>query len=350
VPPSAPLLTVRGVRHGAQRPGRPDEHRADRTGAVIPLRPPAWEWSFLEDGALALDSHELWHEPEPESDEALSQTAPRRGELKPTPRFVTVARMPPRAPRGAGRAKQRRSSRRVRRFSLLTIVLSVVVITLVLTAFGSGAPASITNAPSPSKRLLPDGPPQPQIIALQGPLRLQVPVAQSRVTAIGFHAAENGALPLEPLGRQGNRGLIGRVVDRIFGGDTGGLVYYRLEGGRGPSSAVLVVGAAPDTDVFSPVEGTVTGITDFVLDGKRRGVRIDIQPTSAPSLVVSVTRLRPDPALTVGSAVVAAGSRIGTVLDLSRLERQALARYTQDAGNHVSIEVHPAAAATLALP
>jgi hypothetical protein len=98
------------------------------------------------------------------------------------------------------------------------------------------------------------------------------------------------------------------------------------------------------------VEGTVTGITDFVLDGKRRGVRVDIQPSTAPSLVVSVTRLRPDPALTVGSAVVAAGSRIGTVLDLSRLERQALARYTQDAGNHVSIEVHPAAAATLALP
>jgi hypothetical protein len=30
------------------------------------------------------------------------------------------------------------------------------------------------------------------------------------------------------------------------------------------------------------------------------------------------------------------------VIDLSRVERQALARYTQDAGNHVTIEVFPA--------
>jgi hypothetical protein len=50
----------------------------------------------------------------------------------------------------------------------------------------------------------------------------------------------------------------------------------------------------------------------------------------------------------VGAAVAAARSKIGSVLDFSRYERQALARYTQDAGNHVTIEVHPAA--TLALP
>jgi hypothetical protein len=46
--------------------------------------------------------------------------------------------------------------------------------------------------------------------------------------------------------------------------------------------------------------------------------------------------------------VAAATSKIGTVLDFSRVERQALARYTQDAGNHVSVEVRPAA--TLAIP
>src|SRR5262249_62374671 len=31
--------------------------------AVGPRRPPAWDWSLAEDGALALDSHELWDEP-----------------------------------------------------------------------------------------------------------------------------------------------------------------------------------------------------------------------------------------------------------------------------------------------
>ena len=46
---------------------------------------------------------------------------------------------------------------------------------------------------------------------------------------------------------------------------------------------------------------------------------------------------------TVGAAVTASSSKVGTVMDFSRVERQSLARYTQDAGNHVSVEVHPAA-------
>ena len=48
-------------------------------------------------------------------------------------------------------------------------------------------------------------------------------------------------------------------------------------------------------------------------------------------------------ALTVGSAVSAARSKIGVVVDLAGVERQALARYTQDAGNNVSLSVRPAA-------
>ena len=63
----------------------------------------------------------------------------------------------------------------------------------------------------------------------------------------------------------------------------------------------------------------------------------------SPSLVVSVSRLRPDPSLVVGGMVTRAGSRLGQVLDLSRVERQTLARYTNDAGNHVLLEVRPAA-------
>jgi hypothetical protein len=34
---------------------------------------------------------------------------------------------------------------------------------------------------------------------------------------------------------------------------------------------------------------------------------------------------------------------VGRVLDLSGVERQALSRFTQDAGNHVSIELRAAA-------
>jgi hypothetical protein len=225
----------------------------------------------------------------------------------------------------------------------------VLLVTLALTAFGPAAPqrVSATSVPAPPSSLLPDAQPHTQIVAIQGPLKLQLPIAQAHVTAIGYHAGANGALALDPLGRQGNRGFLRRLVDRIVGSEGGGIVYYRLEGGGHAGTSVLDVGAAPGTDVFSPVDGTVIGITDFVLDEQPRGVRIDVQPASAPSLVVSLTRLRRDAALTVGMSVAAGVTKLGAVLDLSGLERQALARYTRDAGNHVSVEVRPAATLSL---
>ena len=63
--------------------------------------------------------------------------------------------------------------------------------------------------------------------------------------------------------------------------------------------------------------------------------------------MISITHVRVDPSLVVGAAVTAAGSKIGSIVDFSRAERQALARYTNDAGNHVVVEVHPAATSSL---
>jgi hypothetical protein len=276
----------------------------------------------------------------------LSQSPHPPPGLKALRSYVTLPPMPrPRPTGAASRARSRRAARRLRRFAVGTIVASFAVVTLVLTAFGSSAPARIA-APLVPSHLLPDTPPQAQIVALHGPVRIQLPVAQARLTALGYHSGAGGGLALKPLGTQGNRGLLRRLADRILGSSSSGLVYYRLDGGGSPN--VLDVGASPATDVFAPVDGTVVGITDFVLSGGARGVRVDVQPASAPSLVVSLTRLRADPALTVGMSVAAGRSKLGTVLELSRLERQALARFTQDAGNHVSLEVH--AAPTLTLP
>jgi hypothetical protein len=256
---------------------------------------------------------------------------------------------PPKAVQEARRARRRRAAgdQRARRVALLVLASSAVAVMLLLTAFGSGSAAPSPTAPAPAHRLLPTGPPRPQIVAQRDTLRIQMPVAQSRLTAIGYHGVDNGALELEPVGRKANEGILGRLFRKIAGGGDGGIAYYQL-GGSGPAKSVLDVGAAPGTDVYSPVDGTIVGITDFVISGHALGSRIDIQPASAPSLVVSLTHLRSDPALKVGTAVTAATSKIGTILDFSRVERQALARYTQDAGNHVSLEVHPAA--TLAIP
>lgn len=224
----------------------------------------------------------------------------------------------------------------------------VAVITLLLTAFGTGTPARVAStAPAPAQRLLPTGPPAPLVVALQGALRLQLPIAQSKVTAVGYHAAGDGTLALHPLGRQSNAGLLSRLAHRIFGGGSTGLGWYQLEGGSGPATSSLDVGAAAGTDVYSPVDGKIVGITDFVVNNHVYGRRIDIEPTTAPSIVISITHLRPDSSLTVGSSVAARTSRIGALIDLSRVEKQALARYTNDAGNHVSVEAHSSVSVSL---
>jgi hypothetical protein len=249
-------------------------------------------------------------------------------------------------PRARRTREARRAAARARsaRIAALVLAAAALLITLLLTAFGSGSTRALeATAPAPATRLLPAGPPRPQVVAVRGSLRIQMPVAQSRVTAVGYHATSGGVLALSPVGRQANAGLLARIARRLLGTGGSGLSYYLLGGKDGPATAVLNVGAPPGTDVYAPVDGTVVGITDYVISGRKRGARIDIQPSGAASIVVSLTHLRPDPALSVGSMVSAASSKIGTLLDLADVERQALARYTNDAGNHVAVEVHPAA-------
>jgi murein DD-endopeptidase MepM/ murein hydrolase activator NlpD len=258
-------------------------------------------------------------------------------------------------PRASAHAQARRrraekaAARRKQRLTGLVLLASVAFVVLLLTAFGSGGSKAVrTAAPAPATRLLPAGPPRPQVVALEGSIRLMLPVSLQRVTALGYHASPDGALALRPVGRQVNQGLVGRVTRSLFGSGGGsGLRYYVLGGGSGPSTASLDVGAPPGTDVYSPVDGTVVGITPYVLAGKHMGARIDVQPNGNPSVVVSLTHLRPDPNLTVGSTVTATTSKVGTILDFTQIERQALARVTPDAGNHVAIAVRTA---TLSLP
>ena len=239
--------------------------------------------------------------------------------------------------------REARAARRARRFALLTLLAIVLVVALALSAFGgSSRQVKALAFVNPVAQL--QTRPFPQIVALHGGVRLQLPIAQNRTTAIGYHAATDGALALTPIGRQGNEGLLQRVFHKIFGGSGGSPVWYQLDGG---SPSALDVGAAPGTNVYSPVDGTVVGITPYVVGGRRFGSRIDVQPQNAPSLVVSLTQLRADPSLSVGSSVVSGATRLGTVVNLAVVEQQALARYTNDAGNHVSIELLPAAALIL---
>jgi len=256
--------------------------------------------------------------------------------------------VPPRPHRGPRRERRRqaRRSRGARRTAIFALLAVAFLLTLVLAAFGSSS-SNERSVPASAARLAPPGRPLPQVVATQGSLHLQMPISQRDVTAIGYHGAGEDALPLDPVGRQTNQGVFSRMFHWIFGGGGDELRYYQLSGGDGPSTGGLDVGAVAGADVYAPVEGTVVSVRDYVLDGRRYGDVIEIQPTGAPSVIVTATHLRADPALTVGSPVGAVTTKIGVVLDLSSVEEQALARHTGDAGNHVTLEVHPAASLSL---
>jgi hypothetical protein len=245
------------------------------------------------------------------------------------------------------RARRRRPERNAARFLLAALLSTVLLLTLLLTAFGTWSAPPVATKPLATPAVLPGGQPLRQIVATVGSLHLQLPVSQSAVTAIGYHHTRDGALRLEPVGRQGNAGLLARLWDKLAGSERTSLVWYQLGSDGGPGTSVLTVGAAPGTDVYSPVDGTVVGISDYVVSNRTLGARIDIRPLEAPSVVVSLTHLRADPALAVGSNVEKSRSKVGVIVDMTSVERQALARYTQDAGNNVSVSVRPAAVSSV---
>jgi hypothetical protein len=253
--------------------------------------------------------------------------------------------MPSSRPTRRRRVERRevRAARRARRFALLTFLAIILVVALALSAFGSSTP-SIDALAVGNVVVSKQTKPFPQVVALHGVVRIQMPIVQSQATAIGYHASSENAISLKPLGHQGNEGALQSVLHKIFGGGGGHPTWYQLDGG---ATSALDVGGAAGTSVFAPVDGTIVGLTPYIVAGRRFGSRIDIQPQSAPSLIVSMTQVRPDPSLKVGSSIVSGATRVGVVADLSRVERQALARYTNDAGNHVSIELRPAATLVL---
>jgi len=123
-----------------------DESPAN-TGNVVGLRPPPWEWSFETDGSLALL---------PELDEDRGNRLIAVGTSASVPRMAQP-QAPGLAYRRAERQAMRARVRRARRTAALAVVACVCLVVLLLTAFGSGKTAEVTNTgPAPTGRLLPE--------------------------------------------------------------------------------------------------------------------------------------------------------------------------------------------------
>lgn len=227
----------------------------------------------------------------------------------------------------------------------------LVVVTVIATALRSGSSSSNTSAAIasvPPTQLAPNVPPAPRGLATApGNLVLDVPITHRRVTAIVYHGVgDTAVVPLAPLGSQRNAGILNTISKMLTGAPDGGggPSYYVDASGQGPSTGSVDVGAAAGTNVYSPVDGKVVSIQPYVIAGTAHGSVIEIQPTATPADVVTLTNLSAVPGLAVGAPVLAAKTQLGTVVDLSKVLSQEMAKYTSDAGNHVHIQVGPAPA------
>jgi hypothetical protein len=243
--------------------------------------------------------------------------------------------------------RRRPDHRRTRRRIALAVVL-LVVVTVIATALRSGSSANTATAIAsvPPTQLAPNAPPAPVGLATApGNLVLDVPITQRRITAIVYHGVGTAqVVPLAPLGSQRNAGILSTIAKMLTGtpDSGGGPSYYIDDAGQGPGTGSVDVGAVAGTDVYSPVDGKIVSIRPYVIGGRTYGSEIEIQPTSTPADVVTLTNLRTTSGIAVGTPVSAAKTKLGTVVDLSKVLSQEVAKYTSDAGNHVHIQVGPA--------
>lgn len=213
-----------------------------------------------------------------------------------------------------------RPRRRLRapRWLTLALAMSVAILLWVgVTANKQVDPAPVAAAPLQSDvpvrpvvegRVSRSGRAAPATFAAVEDLALAVP--HTRAVEIAFHEASQAeALPLVPTGRLVANDNATRFTAPA---DTTG-PSYRVLSSRGrprpPTSAVDIVVPKGDA-LMSPVDGTVTSVTEYPLYGRVHDWRVEITPTARPDLTVVMIHLL-EPSVGVDTEVVAGRTPIG---------------------------------------
>lgn len=235
-----------------------------------------------------------------------------------------------RSRRAVRRQADRYQSNRVMLTVVAPALLVAVLITAVVLAFydggsdGAAQPATGQLAsPVPPTGIGEETAPQRVVLARAGQVEVVLPVAEKQVTAVLFHpAGEPGAINMDPA--QG-------VAHNVLSDD-----------GGEPGTSGIDVGAPAGTTVYSPVDGVVTAVVPNRIAGRPEGLAVVITPAGVPDAAVRVSHIEPGPegvVPQVGTAVGAGRTVLGRVRDLSRVARFEIARYTNDAGNNVQVDL-----------
>ena len=232
--------------------------------------------------------------------------------------------------RALRRQTDRHESSHVLRTVVAPAVLAVAVIVAIVFAVtggdgsGSAAVGPVASPVPPSGIAATPAAPQRVVMARSGRLEVVLPVSQKQVTAVYFRAAADpGGIAMTPASSLPH-------------------AVTQEESASGAPLAAVDVGAPAGSVVYSPVDGVVTAVSPYRVLGSPEGLSIVITPSGMPDVAVNVTHVEPGPdgaVPQVGSAVGAGRTVIGRVRDMSRVEVPAIARYTNDSGNHVTVEL-----------
>lgn len=238
-------------------------------------------------------------------------------------------------------ADSRRRRRTLRWVALgLVSLAAMLAVAIWLVSSGISVGASVADGMLSTTDAIPaTGRPEPLAVANVDDVRIQLPIARRGVTAIGYYSRRDGALlALEPQGRRIDRSFGEPLFRRFLATEQPtGLSWIALHDRGEPN--IAAIGAIPGSEVYAPVSGTVTAITDRVLDGRLYGSVVRIQPLGDAETVIVLANLEPDATLSVGDNVADGASLVGRVIDVAHVQRQPLARYTHDSGANLELSV-----------
>lgn len=233
--------------------------------------------------------------------------------------------------------EKRRSTRSLRLVALVAMLTAALVVTgwWVREQLRVDTPA--VHATPSVQAVLATGRPEELTLAQVDDLKIKLPIARNRITAIGYFTIRDGdVLTLDPEGAPATRSLRNRLFRRFLATEQAPrFQYYMLQEGAEPNAVQL--GAVPGTEVYAPVSGTVVAIAGNVIDGIKHGVVLQVQPLGDAETVVLMRNLDIDDAVAVGQTVTEGVTRLGTVRETSDVQDQPLARYTTDSGDHLEL-------------
>ena len=99
------------------------------------------------------------------------------------------------------------------------------------------------------------------------------------------------------------------------------------------------MGAPAGTTVYAPVYGLVVAIQPRVLNGSTSTAASSRSARRGAGGADHAARAPAADAVQVGGQVTASRTKLGTVVDLSHVIYQTVAKYTSDAGNHVAVSL-----------